>query len=100
MCIRDSYDTTATITGGTFFGTGASGMARSFSDSTQGILFVNVGDQAAGTSVSISDASGNVLISAAPELSFSVVIFSSPDVASGEAYTVAVGSDSWEVQAA
>ena len=94
------YDTTATITGGTFFGTGASGMARSFSDSTQGILFVNVGDQAAGTSVSISDASGNVLISAAPELSFSVVIFSSPDVASGEAYTVAVGSDSWEVQAA
>lgn len=94
------YDTTATITGGTFFGTGASGMARSFSDSTQGILFVNVGDQAAGTSVSISDASGNVLISAAPELSFSVVIFSSPDVASGETYTVAVGSDSWEVQAA
>lgn len=94
------YDTTATITGGTFFGTGASGMARSFSDSTQGILFVNVGDQAAGTSVSISDASGNVLISVAPELSFSVVIFSSPDVASGEAYTVAVGSDSWEVQAA
>ena len=45
------YDTTATITGGTFFGTGASRMARSFSDSTQGVLFVNVGDQAAGTSV-------------------------------------------------
>ena len=94
------YDTTATITGGTFFGTGASRMARSFSDSTQGVLFVNVGDQAAGTSVSISDASGSSLIAAAPELSFGVVIFSSPDVASGETYTVAVGSDSWEVQAA
>ena len=94
------YDTTATITGGTFFGTGASRMARSFSDSTQGVLFVNVGDQAAGTSVSISDASGSSLIAATPELSFGVVIFSSPDVASGEIYTVAVGSDSWEVQAA
>ena len=72
------YDTTATIAGGTFFGTGASRMARSFSDSTQGVLFVNVGDQAAGTSVSISDASGSSLIAAVPELSFGVVIVEQP----------------------
>lgn len=93
------YDTTAVITGGTFIGTGASGMAQSFSSSEQGVIAVNAGTQDAGTAVVISDAEGNTLLSYEPELAFNVIIFSSPDVVSGETYTISAGSASGDVQA-
>lgn len=87
------YGTTAVITGGTFFGSGALGMARSFSDSEQGVLAVNVGNQSAGTAVCLQDASGNTLLEHAPALSYSVVILSTPQMVFGESYTVVVGTD-------
>lgn len=93
------YDTTATITGGTFIGTGASGMAESFSDSGQGVIAVSVGEQSAGTAVSIQDKDGNEIISFGPELSFAVVIVSSPELESGETYTLTVGSQTGDVEA-
>lgn len=93
------YDTTAVITGGTFIGTGASGMAQTFSDQEQGVVSVNVGNQAAGTTVTLEDQSGNTLITYTPELSFAVVILSSPDLVSGEPYTMTVGSISREFEA-
>lgn len=93
------YDTTAVITGGTFIGTGASGMAQTFSDQEQGVVSVNVGNQAAGTTVTLADQSGNTLITYTPELSFAVVILSSPDLVSGETYTMTVGSISREFEA-
>lgn len=93
------YDTTAMITGGTFIGTGASGMAQTFSDSEQGVVAVSVGNQSAGTTVTLTDQNGNTLLSVTPELSFAVVILSSPDIVSGKTYTITVGSVSGEFEA-
>ncbi|MBQ8813669.1 MAG: carbohydrate-binding domain-containing protein [Lachnospiraceae bacterium] len=93
------YDTTATITGGTFIGTGASGMAQTFSDSEQGVYAVSVGNQAAGTQITLEDSAGNVLISYIPELSFGVVILSSPKIKKGVTYKITVGSASGEFEA-
>lgn len=93
------YDTTAQITGGTFIGTGASGMAQTFSDAQQGVISVSVGEQSAGTEVTLTDSSGNVVLDVTPDLSFAVVILSSPDLVSGESYTLTVGTASEEVEA-
>ena len=93
------YDVSGVITGGTFIGSGASGMAQTFSDAKQGVISLSVGNQTAGTSVTVKDKNGNTLIAYAPELSFAVVIISSPDIVSGETYTVSVGSSSSEFEA-
>ncbi len=93
------YDKSATITGGTFIGTGASSMAQTFSDSEQGVFAVSVGNQSAGTNISLQDKNGNTIVSYAPELSFAVVIISSPDMISGETYTITVGATSGEFEA-
>lgn len=93
------YDISGIITGGTFIGTGASGMAQTFSDSEQGVIAVSVGTQAAGTQITLTDADGNTIISYAPELSFAVVILSSPEIISGKTYTITVGTASGEFTA-
>lgn len=93
------YDTTAEITGGTFIGTGASGMAQTFSDSEQGVIAVSVGGQSAGTGITLTDQNGNEIISYTPELSFAVVILSSTDITTGETYTITVGEASGEFEA-
>ena len=93
------YDTGGVITGGTFIGTGASGMAQTFSDADQGVIAINVGNQSAGAEITVEDADGNVLFSYAPELPYAVVIFSSPELVSGETYHVDVGSLSGDVTA-
>lgn len=93
------YDTSAVITGGTFIGTGASGMAQTFSGSEQGVIAVTVGNQSANTEIVLKDSKGNTVVSYAPELSFGVVIISTPDMVSGETYTITVGSASGEFQA-
>ena len=93
------YDVSGVITGGTFIGSGASGMAQSFSDSQQGVIAVSVGNQSAGTAVTLEDEEGNVLLSFEPELSFQVLILSSPEVISGETYTITVGTSSGDVTA-
>ena len=93
------YDASATITGGTFIGTGAAGMAQTFSESQQGVIAVSVGNQTEGTQVTLTDADGNTVVSFAPELSFAVVILSSPEIVKGETYTICVGTETGDVQA-
>lgn len=93
------YDKEGKITGGTFIGTGASGMAQSFSGGEQGVFAVSVGNQAAGTQITLTDSSGKTLISYAPELNFAVVILSCPEMRSGESYTITVGSASGTFEA-
>ena len=93
------YDKSATITGGTFIGTGASGMAQTFSESKQGVVAVSVGNQSAGTNITLKDKRGKTIITYTPELSFAIVILSSPDIVSGETYTITVGSESGEFEA-
>ena len=93
------YDTSAVITGGTFIGTGAYGMAQTFSGSEQGVIALSVGNQSAGTEISVKDSSGNTVLSHTPSLSFAVVILSSPSMVSGETYTITVGEASGEFAA-
>lgn len=93
------YDKTGTITGGTFIGTGASNMAQSFSSSKQGVIAVSVGNQSANTKIVLKDKNGKELISYAPELSFQIVILSTPEMKSGEKYTITVGKQSSEFEA-
>lgn len=87
------YDSSGVICGGTFIGTGASGMAQSFSDSqNQGVIAKNVGSQNAGANIKLTDKSGNEIINYSPALDFEVVILSSPDIRKGEIYNIAIGS--------
>ncbi|MGI5885251.1 MAG: hypothetical protein ACOX83_09880, partial [Candidatus Spyradocola sp.] len=92
------FDTTGTISGGTFIGTGATNMAQTFTDAGQGVVTERVSG-VAGSAITLSDAAGNVLLTTAPALDFQLVILSCPDLASGETYTLTVGDTSMEVQA-
>ncbi len=87
------YETEGRITGGVFAGTGGTSMAQSFSGSLQGVLAVSTGPQAAGTPVSLAGPEGT-LFSLEPALPYALVIFSSPELLSGESYTLTVGSQS------
>ena len=93
------YDLTATITGGTFIGTGASGMAQTFSDSEQGVFAVQVGNCPAGTEFTLTDSKGNVVVSYAPELNYAVIILSTEDMVKGDLYTITIGETSGEFEA-
>ncbi len=94
------YDTSAVITGGTFIGTGAAAMAESFSDSEQGVAAITLDEQSAGTEITLTDKDGAVIFTHSPSLPFSVVILSSPDLESGETYTLTAGSVSEDITAA
>ena len=74
-------------------------MAQTFSDSEQGVIAVSVGNQSAGSMIKLTDSAGNTVLSHTPELSFAVVILSSPDIISGQTYTMTVGSTSGNVTA-
>lgn len=93
------YDISATITGGTFIGTGSYMMAQTFSDSAQGVIAVSVGNQAAGTKITLTDKDGKTVVSCEPKLSFAIVILSTPEMVKGETYTITVGSASGEFAA-
>ena len=86
------YDKSAMITGGTFIGTGAAGMAQSFSGAEQGVIALRTGNQSAGTKITVTDSKGNILIEHTPALDFAVVILSAPDLKTGERYTVSMGT--------
>ena len=88
------YDTTAVIRGGGFFGTGGAGMAQTFSEATQGLLALRVGQQSAGTKIEIYNQQGETILSRTPALPYAVVIVSSPELTAGESYTVMVGESS------
>lgn len=86
------YDLSAVISGGTFIGTGAAGMAQSFSSAEQGVIAVQVGNQEAGAEVTLTDGDGNTVLTVTPSLSYTLVILSSPELVSGETYTLTAGS--------
>lgn len=88
------YDTSATITGGTFIGTGASGMAQTFSQTEQGVFAISInGSCPAGTTFQITDKFGNEIVNHSPALDFSVIIVSAPNMVSGESYTIRIGEE-------
>lgn len=93
------YDSTATITGGSFIGTGATQMAQTFSDSSQGVIAINARGQSAGSQITLTDKNGDTIMSYAPALDFSLLILSSADILKGETYTVTIGEASGEFTA-
>ena len=60
---------------------------------------LRVDKQPAGTTIKLSDSEGNILLTHTPDLEYEVVILSSPDLSSGQSYTVTAGSLSQEVTA-
>ena len=85
------YDASCTISGGTFIGTGASGMTRGVS-SGQGTVSVSTGTQSAGTQVTLTDSSGNVIASFTPALDFNSILLSAPQIQTGASYTLRIGN--------
>jgi len=92
------YDLSGTITGGTFIGTGSYMMAQTFSASEQGVVALSVGNQAAGTRITLSDSTGQ-LVEYVPALNYAILIVSTPEMVKGETYTVTVGELSGEFEA-
>lgn len=87
------FNSTGIISGGVFIGTGGAGMAQNFSSAEgQGLIAVSVGSQSAGTTVTLKDSDGNVVAEQTPELDYSVVYISTPDVKQGGTYTLTAGT--------
>ena len=93
------YDTTGTITGGVFIGTGSSMMAQSFSTGSQGVLAVNAGSQAADSCITVTDSQGKELLEYEPELAYTVFIYSAPEILAGQSYHLAVGTSVGDITA-
>jgi len=77
------------VNGGTVIAVGASGMAEA--------CMYNTSTFEAGTVITISDSSGNVLFEHTTAKSGSSIVFSCPDLTVGETYTIAVGEDTGEI---
>ena len=86
------FNSSGTITGGTFIGTGGAGMASNFTSAEQGLIAVSVGNQSAGSSVKLTNSNGDVIAEVTPELDYAVVYVSTQDMAQGETYTLTAGS--------
>ena len=93
------YNGTSTITGGTVFAAGSSGMMQTFGDdSTQNYLVVYYTEtQKGGTNVRLLNESGEELGSYTPERDYQAVIISSPNIQSGSTYQVMTGETAVEM---
>ena len=92
------YDGSAKLTGGTLIAAGSSGMAQSFSQAeNQGVIMATFSTQQAGTTITLTDAAGNVLLSWKEPKSYSSVVITCPAMQQGETYTLTAGSYSQTV---
>ncbi len=94
------YGMSAAITGGTVVAVGASGMAENFgAESTQCAILVNLSSaQAAGSTITLTDQSGAVLVSFTAEKTYQSVVISTPDLAVGGTYTLTAGNEKQTIQ--
>lgn len=88
------YDAAFNISGGYLVMAGSAGMAQAPSgSSTQNSVLINLGGTLPGrTLVNIQDASGQSLLTFAPSKASQSILFSSPDLVSGD-YTLYYGGD-------
>lgn len=87
------FGISAEISGGTLLAVGSSQMLESFEDSsTQGIVTIQVDSQEAGSTVTLTDSTGQELLSWVSAKTFDCVIISCPELADGESYTLTAGS--------
>ena len=89
------YSGVAEITGGTFVGTGSSGMAMAFGDSSSQYSINVVTDTMlpSGTPVTLTDSAGKEILSVSPTKSFNCIQISSSLLVYGETYTVSYGEE-------
>lgn len=77
---------------------GSSGMAMNFgSESTQGSILASTDNASAGTTVKLTDSSGNVIAEFTPTVSFQTVVISTPDITSDGTYTLTIGDTTREI---
>lgn len=81
-----------TITGGSLVATGSGGMALNFNSATQGAILLSVGTRAAGSTVTLTDESGSVILTYTAEKAFNAVNLTSPALLQGGTYTVTAGT--------
>ena len=82
----------ATITGGTVIMAGTSSMATNFTDASQGTILLSTGSQSEGSEIKVTDSSGNEIIKTTAGCSYECILVSSPDLVTGNTYTVTAGS--------
>ena len=88
----------AEISGGIFAATGTVGMASTFGDSsTQASMLIALSPDSTPCTITVLDADGTELFSWDSTKNFSSVLFSSPELEQGAAYTVTAGANSAEV---
>ena len=85
------YGGSLTINGGYLFAAGSSGMAENITAGTQCGALVTMDTVSAGSTITIADADGNVIISYTFAKTFNAINVSTPDMATGNTYTVYEG---------
>ena len=82
-----------TISGGVIIAAGSSGMAQGFdsSSSQASLTYTYASAQSAGTRITLTDASGGVIVTYAPEKAYQSVVLSAPGLTQGQTYTLYSG---------
>ena len=87
------YTSDGVITGGILVAAGASQMAQNMgSQSTQGSILLNFSTQEAGSTICLADSSGKEILSWQSRKTYSSVVISCPEIATGSTYTVTAGT--------
>lgn len=94
------YNQSAVITGGTLIASGYGGMSQNFgTDSTQCSIMASLQTtQSAGTKAVLTNSSGNVIAEYTPSKSYNSIIISTPDIKTGETYTLTAGTESISIE--
>ena len=86
------YDGSATVTGGVLIALGSSGMAQSFTNAeNQGVIFLNVGNQAAKTTFKLCDENGKEIASYTPAKAYQTAVVTAPQILNGKTYKIVCG---------
>ena len=67
-------------------------MGENFTSAEQGLITVSTGSQQAGSTVTLKDASGNVIAEVTPERDYSAVYISTDAMTQGETYNLTAGT--------
>lgn len=94
------YNGQGRILGGTVVGTGSAGMLQAFSEDSQQPVLVRFFEEkkSGGSALSVEDSGGTPILEYAPQKEYSVLIFSSPELAKGENYRITAGEESAQAQ--
>ncbi|KKI92913.1 hypothetical protein WQ54_06975 [Bacillus sp. SA1-12] len=87
------YNESYLMEGGILVAAGSSGMAQGISeDSSQNAVMMTFSEfQEAGTSVYVADENGEQVFAIAPEKQYQTILISTPDLHSGQSYTISSG---------